>query len=420
MAAPVTSIPRPAPNPIGQALAAGIMQGYQQGLVRDDMKKISDWVKFNQIMQMSRMDSPPVSEMGPAEGLLPGEAMSVPPELVASVDTGAPSGLTALPKLRSDMGQQLGMSLLRGQLQNLMPLDLMTQSEIAKNQAMAQNYRANALATSNPPPEPQAGPPMILPEGNEYNQPAGTLMQTDRYGKVSFSPPPGGPNPQWQLVEDIETGEQRWNQKGMPLPQGTRAVQTPASVTNVNLQNASATERSALAQGASTMDSLVNMKSLFDEVVSGSGVTAYPGPVMGPLTSLAGVFEKAPAKKEEFRAATLTFKNAMIKAITGAQMSEPEAKRIMGQIPDENDPPTRWLAKWRQSVKNIKDVQSRRQQVLQQSGIRVPSFTGSPQGTTPSQTSARGPVSITTDAEYDALPSGTAFIAPDGSVRRKP
>ncbi len=31
-----------------------------------------------------------------------------------------------------------------------------------------------------------------------------------------------------------------------------------------------------------------------------------------------------------------------------------------------------------------------------------------------------GPVTITSDAEYDALPSGTEFIAPDGTTRRKP
>lgn len=33
---------------------------------------------------------------------------------------------------------------------------------------------------------------------------------------------------------------------------------------------------------------------------------------------------------------------------------------------------------------------------------------------------AGGPAKITSDAEYDALPSGTTFIAPDGTTRRKP
>ena len=33
---------------------------------------------------------------------------------------------------------------------------------------------------------------------------------------------------------------------------------------------------------------------------------------------------------------------------------------------------------------------------------------------------AGGVVTITSDAEYEALPSGTTFIGPDGKTRRKP
>ena len=38
----------------------------------------------------------------------------------------------------------------------------------------------------------------------------------------------------------------------------------------------------------------------------------------------------------------------------------------------------------------------------------------------PSQASGAGPVQMSTDAEYEALPSGTSFIGPDGKTRRKP
>ena len=71
-------------------------------------------------------------------------------------------------------------------------------------------------------------------------------------------------------------------------------------------------------------------------------------------------------------AATSAFKNAIIKEITGAQMSEVEAKRIMKQVPDITDPATRWNAKWQQSKKNLEFLQKRRLQILEQSGIRVP------------------------------------------------
>jgi hypothetical protein len=60
-----------------------------------------------------------------------------------------------------------------------------------------------------------------------------------------------------------------------------------------------------------------------------------------------------------FEAATRGFQNAMIKAITGAQMSEPEAKRIMGQIPAVEDNPVVWAAKYDQSVVNLKDLEFR-------------------------------------------------------------
>lgn len=39
---------------------------------------------------------------------------------------------------------------------------------------------------------------------------------------------------------------------------------------------------------------------------------------------------------------------------------------------------------------------------------------------TPAREGAGGPVQISSDAEYDALPSGTEFLAPDGTIRRKP
>jgi hypothetical protein len=41
-------------------------------------------------------------------------------------------------------------------------------------------------------------------------------------------------------------------------------------------------------------------------------------------------------------------------------------------------------------------------------------------GTVVAPAGTGGPVTINSDAEYDALPSGTEFVAPDGTIRRKP
>tara|TARA_R110000824_G_scaffold370078_1_gene559620 strand:+ start:112 stop:1887 length:1776 start_codon:yes stop_codon:yes gene_type:complete len=61
----------------------------------------------------------------------------------------------------------------------------------------------------------------------------------------------------------------------------------------------------------------------------------------------------------DFKAATASFKNAVIKAITGAQMSEQEAKRIMEQIPTENDILVSWRSKAKGSIASLQDLENR-------------------------------------------------------------
>ena len=90
------------------------------------------------------------------------------------------------------------------------------------------------------------------------------------------------------------------------------------------------------------------------------------GPVSGRVTGLGTVFPSAARAAgsyvegfEEFKAETATLKNSIIKAITGAQMSEPEAQRIMGQIPLEIDPPKLWQAKARATRDNLSFLRNR-------------------------------------------------------------
>lgn len=54
-----------------------------------------------------------------------------------------------------------------------------------------------------------------------------------------------------------------------------------------------------------------------------------------------------------FVAANTTLKNEVIKFITGAQMSEPEANRIMQQIPAMEDKPEVWEAKYDITLQNL-------------------------------------------------------------------
>lgn len=66
-----------------------------------------------------------------------------------------------------------------------------------------------------------------------------------------------------------------------------------------------------------------------------------------------------PGDLARFAADSATLKNSVIKAITGAQMSEPEAKRIGEQIPDFTDKPNVWREKLAATRDNLKVLKKR-------------------------------------------------------------
>lgn len=123
-------------------------------------------------------------------------------------------------------------------------------------------------------------------------------------------------------------------------------------------------ERTAIAETEASIDALNNLKSLFD--------TDFVGPAGGRIGAIKNIFGLNPVRQEGFIAATAAFRNQVIKQITGAQMSEPEAERIMKQIPNETDAPSVWLSKYEQSIKNLETINSRRREVLRQVGLKVP------------------------------------------------
>ncbi len=157
------------------------------------------------------------------------------------------------------------------------------------------------------------------------------------------------------------TAEENTFVKAYETPSGTQ------SLVKIDLgQPASPAERTAIAESRASMDALDNMKTLFDSAQTKTG------PITGRTSPLAGLVGLTTDEQESFMAATSAFKNQVIKDITGAQMSEQEAARIMKQIPDIIDPPARWRAKWEQTKKNLEFLQRRREEVLRQSGLKVP------------------------------------------------
>ncbi len=167
---------------------------------------------------------------------------------------------------------------------------------------------------------------------------------------------------------------------------------------------ASAAERTAIAGGRASLDALDNLKTLFDSPRTSTG------PIVGRTSPILGLVGMTTDEQEAFMAATSAFRNHVIKEITGAQMSEPEAKRIMKQIPEETDPPTRWKAKYEQTKRNLESIQKRREEVLRQSGIRVPESSGTRVNVDEEMTGM-------SDAELRAIisaPPTTEPVAPPG------
>ncbi len=125
--------------------------------------------------------------------------------------------------------------------------------------------------------------------------------------------------------------------------------------------NLAPSEREAIASNLATDDALDNLLSLVD--------AKFIGPIEGRVGAVKDIFGFNTPQESEFRAATSTFRNQVIKEITGAQMSEKEATRILKQVPQENDPPSVWRAKWIQSKKNLERIRVRRAEVQRRARV---------------------------------------------------
>ncbi len=103
-----------------------------------------------------------------------------------------------------------------------------------------------------------------------------------------------------------------------------------------------------VAGNATSLDTLKKLKNDFR--------SEYVGPVEGRAREFGQKLPFVPVDKKfaAFSANTSTLTNAVIKAITGAQMSEPEAKRIKGQIPSVEDKPEVWQAKAQATEDNLR------------------------------------------------------------------
>lgn len=174
------------------------------------------------------------------------------------------------------------------------------------------------------------------------------------FGKADKPKIPAGKWTPESMAEYQRTGDYKTLERERPVGRAAMKVPSP-------------TERTKIAETRAAIDSLNNLKSLYDK--------NFVGPIAGRKAKAKSILGLNPLDQEEFMAATSAFKNQVIKEITGAQMSEKEAERIMKQIPDITDQPNVWLAKHRQSIENLKRINERRKEVLRQTGVVVPEET---------------------------------------------
>lgn len=318
-------------DPLGAALGqlgGNWLGGYiQRQALSKDQQALNDW-----LLQQRTMEALPVAALGGPAGMM---AQQV-----------APPAQTALPQFFTPQYQQLGMNMLASQLQNQLPMDPLQQTEAMKNMAQAQLYGRQAETEGMPEP----------------------MTPLDQARMAQIQRQMQKPDYQPGVIENKSTGEQRPYSWGDPIPPGWGLFKPPESVTKIDVNAAAPAERQALAQTQQSIDALHNLRMLFDNP------STRTGPVVGRYDPVAGLVGGTTAEQEALMAATSAFKNHVIKEITGAQMSETEAHRIMKQIPDITDPPVRWRAKWDQSKRNLEMLQRRRREILRKSGLEAPEF----------------------------------------------
>lgn len=139
-----------------------------------------------------------------------------------------------------------------------------------------------------------------------------------------------------------------------------------AAAVQISFGKSTAAERTAIAETQASIDALDNLEGLFNSL------DVKTGPVAGRVEFAKGFLDLSSQGQEDLFAAEFAFRNAVIKDITGAQMSEPEAERIMKQIPASTDPEKRRKSKIVQTRKNLNFLQKRRSEVLKKSGIISP------------------------------------------------
>lgn len=143
-----------------------------------------------------------------------------------------------------------------------------------------------------------------------------------------------------------------------------RAFQTGGAAAEAKLrvpEKASPAERKEITTSQVTGEKLAALERFYKP--------EYVGPITGRAGALREDYTGAITPEEStFRGAVKSHNNQLIKDITGAQMSEQEATRILGEAPQLNSPPVTFEARMRQSKENNILLQYKQREILKQTG----------------------------------------------------
>lgn len=136
-----------------------------------------------------------------------------------------------------------------------------------------------------------------------------------------------------EIVEDVRTGNKfvtSYDESGKPVKKPYSGISYP------KLENAPASAIESLGSLQVAKDTLESLRTNYKDRFIGPAASRFKtvGQYVNTLTD-----EEQTAFKTELQ----SYQNAMIKAITGAQMSEPEAKRLLQQMPDDKKSPKAFM-----------------------------------------------------------------------------
>ena len=145
-----------------------------------------------------------------------------------------------------------------------------------------------------------------------------------------------------------------------PLGGGPPTIVQPPSAKPVPM---SPEERKLIVTETAELQQMDDLASLYKP--------QYVGPVSGRLGGLGATTGGISPEEARFRVQVAGLKNKVIAALAGANVPKDEERRMLAQIPTENDPAVVFEAKIRQSRSNLLKLAQIRRDTMAKTGANV-------------------------------------------------